>query len=252
MVTIYFSGTGNTKYVANRFSSIMGCQNYSIEDNVNFKDVFKINNTICFCYPVYGSCVPKIMREFIQKHKTCLDNKEIIIFCTQLMFSGDGARVFTDLLKGNKYKVIYAEHFNMPNNISNTSIFKVTNGNENHKVVDKVNKKLIRVCYNIKNDIIYKKGFNIFSYLLGLLQRPFFIRYENKLIRTLEISNECNNCKLCINICPTKNLYLKDNKIQDKNKCTLCYRCVNICPQKAIRLMFDKPVIKQYKGIDLK
>lgn len=45
--------------------------------------------------------------------------KKIIIFCTQLLFSGDGARVFTDLLKSISYTVIYAKHFNMPNNICN-------------------------------------------------------------------------------------------------------------------------------------
>ena len=98
--------------------------------------------------------------------------------------------------------------------------------------------------------IIYKKGFNLFSYLLGLLQRPFFIKYENKLSKTLKISNECNKCKMCIKICPTKNLYFDDNKIQDNKRCTLCYRCVNMCPQKAIGVFFNRVAIKQYKGID--
>ena len=73
------------------------------------------------------------MREFVSKYVEELKDKKLIIFCTQLFFSGDGARVFTDLLPKGYGEVIYAEHFNMPNNICNIKIFPIKNGEEIYK-----------------------------------------------------------------------------------------------------------------------
>ena len=58
------------------------------------------------------------------------------------MFSGDGARVFTDLLPDGYGEVIYAEHFNMPNNICNSGIFAVKNGEQIKKYIKNADKKI--------------------------------------------------------------------------------------------------------------
>ena len=34
MLTLYFSGTGNTRYIAKNFSKLMECQHHSIEEMV--------------------------------------------------------------------------------------------------------------------------------------------------------------------------------------------------------------------------
>ena len=94
MIMFYFSGTGNSKYIAELFCHHMDTNCYSIEDKNNFDNIIASEEIICFCYPIYGSRVPRIMREFIKKHIEYFKNKKIIIFCTQLIFSGDGARVF--------------------------------------------------------------------------------------------------------------------------------------------------------------
>ncbi|MHB1152933.1 MAG: EFR1 family ferrodoxin [Eubacteriales bacterium] len=126
MLMLYFSGTGNSKYIAETFSNRMNALCYSIEEPRTFGDIIKQNEIIGFCFPTYGSRIPRIMRAFVLRHINQLKSKKLIIFCTQLMFSGDGARVFTDLLPKNHVEVIYAEHFNMPNNLCNFPVFKVT------------------------------------------------------------------------------------------------------------------------------
>ena len=100
MLMLYFSGTGNSKYIARQFSSRMGCGCLSIEDNVDFNSLIRKTDTVAVCYPIYGSCVPRIMREFAKAHSEALKDKKLIIFCTQMMFSGDGARAFARLLPG--------------------------------------------------------------------------------------------------------------------------------------------------------
>ena len=117
MLVLYFSGTGNTKYIAELFSEKMGAQCLSIEGGTDFDMAVAGHDIIAFCYPIYGSRVPLIMRGFVARHMAALKGKNLIIFATQLMFSGDGARVLCDLFPKGHIKVTYAEHFLMPNNV---------------------------------------------------------------------------------------------------------------------------------------
>lgn len=249
MLMLYFSGTGNSKYMANSFSKKTGAHCYSIETNMNFSKEILINDTIGFCYPTYGGCVPRIMREFVAKHTKDLKGKKLIIFCTQLMFSGDGARAFIDLLPKNYAEVIYAEHFNMPNNLCNTPIFPVKNGAAIKKCVSQAEAKMDIVCKNIKKGKIIKRGFNSFSHAIGLSQSSYWPAIEEKNKSSVKVHESCINCGLCVNLCPMKNLVQSPDGINHLNNCTLCYRCVNACPHQAITVLGHKKPKVQYKGI---
>lgn len=247
MIVLYFSGTGNTKYLSEHFAEIMKSTSYSIEDNVDFEDLICRNETIAFCYPIYGSCVPEIMRDFVLQYKIYLKGKNLMIFCTQMLFSGDGARVFTELIEDIDVNIIYAEHFNMPNNICNFFLLPVRSRDKARRVLEKADRKLVKTCNQIVIGKVNKRGFTIFSKYLGLIsQRMYFRLIEKKAKKDVRISSDCNSCGKCVKVCPRNNLEIHDNIISQKGKCTLCYRCVNICPQKAITVLLHSKVKKQY------
>ncbi|MEA4806681.1 EFR1 family ferrodoxin [Acetobacterium wieringae] len=250
MVTIYFSGTGNSRYIAERFSEKTKAACFSIEEVIDFGEVLTTTNTVAVCYPIYGSCVPRILRDFIIAHQSCFEGKKLIIFCTQLMFSGDGARIFTDLLDGVAVEILYAEHFNMPNNICNLPIFPVQDNKKINRYLSKAEAKLERVGRDLSSGIVKKRGFNVLSQYSGyLLQRRSFVRLEKKAEKDVKISAACTVCGKCIKICPMQNLKQVDSGILQNGQCTLCYRCVNQCPQQAITVLLHAPVKKQYPGI---
>jgi len=251
MIMLYFSGTGNSKYIAELFCRHMDAECYSIEEKIDFSRLIASEETVGFCYPIYGSRVPRIMREFGTTYMKFLADKKIIIFCTQLVFSGDGARVFTDLFPHNYFNVIYAEHFLMPNNVVNFFLLPLTNDKKIKKCITGAEKKMQIVCSNIKNGIIKKRGFNPVSRMLGLVQGSFMPGIEKKANNSVSINSGCTMCGLCIEICPMNNLENKNGKIAHKKNCTLCYRCINRCPQKAITIFFHEKVKVQYKGINL-
>lgn len=249
MMMLYFSGTGNSKYIANLFGKKMGTRCYSIEEKIDFEKEIEKHETIAFCYPIYGSCVPRIMREFVSKHAEKLKYKKLIIFCTQLMFSGDGARVFTDLLPNDYGEVIYAQHFNMPNNICNIKVFPVKNGDEIKKYIKAADKKMERVCSDLKKGKIKKQGFNKISKFIGKSQSGHWPDMEEKNKGSVKVDNDCINCNLCVKLCPMKNLSTSDKGIVQNDNCIICYRCVNACPKCAITVLIHKKPKKQYKGI---
>ena len=158
------------------------------------------------------------------------------------------ARAFARLIPGCDKNIIYAEHFIMPNNICNFFLFPMSN-----KVIlkktKKANKKLDKVCNNIKKGIIRKRGWNIISTLLGKTQNIAYPKMEEQARHSFIAYSTCTQCGLCVELCPMENLEIINGKVVQKDNCTICYRCVNICPQKAATVYFrTKPKI-QYEGI---
>jgi len=249
MIIIYFSGTGNSKYIAELFGLHMNAKCHSIEESVDFNKLIEAEEVVGFCYPIYGSRVPRIMREFVGRHMSALKDKKLIIFCTQMLFSGDGARVFTDMFPRDYIKVIYAEHFLMPNNVGNLLFLPVADDREVKRYMMRAKYKMRSVCRDIKSGIIKKRGFNIVSRTLGLPQGVFMPAFERMTRGSVRINSDCTRCGVCVDICPTDNLSFESGKIVHEHKCIACYRCVNKCPEKAITTVFHGKVRKQYKGI---
>ena len=263
MLMLYFSGTGNSKYIAELFCSVMNthlpqtasaglpAQCCSIEEKLDFEQLISSHEIIGFCYPIYGSRVPRIMREFVGEYINFLKEKKVIIFCTQWIFSGDGARVFTDMFPHNFVKVIYAEHFLMPNNVNNLFILPLENDKKIKKYLVGAERKMQIVCSNIKSGMIKKRWFNVFSRFLGLFQGVLMPKWEKKALDLVKVYDDCTQCGLCVSICPMRNFENRNGKIITKSNCTICYRCINKCPQKAIAVFLKAKVKKQYKGLNI-
>lgn len=234
MLTLYFSGTGNTKWLAEKFSYQIAAECHSIEEKKDFTTLIENNEIIAFCYPIYGARIPRIMREFVQKYDKLILGKKIIILVTQWIWSGDGTRAFTDLLPKDAIKVIYAEHFRMPSNICNISFIKQESAKKVAWYINNAEKKLQIVCHNIQNGVIVRRGFNFLSWLGGLIFSRLMPKLERKFADAVIVFPDCTGCGLCCNLCPMNNLKISHKKAQGQGNCIFCFRCVNNCPQKAI------------------
>ena len=249
MLTLYFSGTGNSAYAARLFAQTMGGNCRSIEETADFSALIRQSDTVAFVYPVYLSRVPRIMAEFAKAHRADLHGKKLVILATQMAFSGDGARCFTDLLPHGSYNVIYAEQITMPNNVNNMKMFKRTDDAEVVRLEEETRKHIAKICGDIQSGVVFTRDFNLKARLQGLPQAivsPFF----NLLMkRSVRISGDCTGCGLCVKRCPMHNLSLRNGKAVGGKNCTACYRCINLCPERAIGLYFKRKVNWQYQGI---
>ncbi|MEA2007721.1 MAG: 4Fe-4S binding protein [Chloroflexota bacterium] len=56
----------------------------------------------------------------------------------------------------------------------------------------------------------------------------------------------CNGCGICVDVCPTSAIVMRDNKAFIKqNLCEECQACINECPQRAILLIEQLDPIKE-------
>jgi ferredoxin len=258
MLTIYFSGTGNTKHIAELFSRKIAGGCFSIEEDVDFATKIQNHDTITFCYPIYWSRVPLIMRQFVGKHLAVLKGKKVVILVTQMIFSGDGARVFCDLFPAGHIEVMYAEHIFLPNNVNDLVLLGKKSDKRVRKQFGRVGAKLDKVCRDINNGIVKKRGFSSVGRLLGNIQGLIWQgkntgsfeananTWEHKIKGNVKIFDDCIICNACVKTCPMKNLQNEKGTIRTNNNCTVCYRCANMCPKQAIAISFSSKPKWQY------
>jgi len=248
-----FSGTGNTYYISQHIQEEMRekriiCDLYAIESIRESDHLVDHYDVIGLGYPVYGSSVPRIVRKWIDslRHRT---DKRGFVFCTQMMYSGDGAAYAARLLRKKGYRIIQQEHFNMPNNITDYKIFRTKKVINYEKIETKNIHKVNKFVKNILLERKFLKGSNPFSLVLGLMQRVPYIFLENHMMNhAIKLEPNCMLCGKCVELCPTKNFVIKDEKLKVRNRCILCYRCINHCPVQALHIHRNTLVERPYHG----
>lgn len=235
---VYFSGTGNTKYIAELLESGFNMKNdvslFKVEDILLKRTSFDINkyDLIGLGFPTYGFNPPFCIFNFIKDYEN-MDRKKIFLFYTNA-----GPLYINDLvcyglkrkLKRKGFLVVYERQFHMPANILtryNDDVCKQLCNAAVHKtsemVVDIEQNKII-----VRNDGI----------------APLFFRWSYTMYNRLgwimlaldfNATEKCNLCLKCFNECPQNNISIKNGKIKIGINCQACYRCVYNCPQRAIR-----------------
>ena len=249
MVMFYFSGTGNSKYLAELFCQYQNVPCHSIEESIDFKALIAAEEVIGFCYPVYFSSVPRMMREFAAQHMEALRGKQLIIFCTQFMLSGYGSRKFVMLFPKDYVEVLYTEHFFLPNNMPDVPLLPIAGDRGIAKSLRRTQRKMESVCRNIQDGKVKKRGFSPFAFLLGMPQSAIMSTMERRANRAVSIDGDCTNCGLCVEICPMDNFAMEDERTKLRHNCTMCYRCINACPEQAISVLLSGKVKNQYRGM---
>lgn len=257
----YFSGTGNTWWVSNALVDTLReneyqADAYSIEKLAKGEanQIIEDCELVGFGYPIYGSDLPQIMKDFIISLDK-VDNRDSFIFCTQHIWSGDGARAGLKYIKGKGFIVQWGEHFHMPNNICTTIIGFYPYTNDKNKInltLAKTRQRVERFVDKIVNKHTYRRGFNPISRVLGAFQRVPFIAIHNRLNDQIGTDEDtCIHCGKCELICPTQNIEFNDKEFSSQARCILCLRCYNYCPVSAItfmKLKHNKKRGEPYKG----
>ncbi len=251
ILILQFSGTGNTYYVANLMKKAFTSHEnevvcYPIEKLTDVNELISQYDVFGIGFPIYGSDMPSIVKNLVETiHQN--EGKRAFTFCTQMMYSGDGAAYLAKKLIKKGFIVRQCEHFNMPNNLRDYAKFLPTKVNY-QKLEKRIGKKVNKFCLAIENNQRRRKGMNILSNFLGWIQRyPYQKMTKDRLIEVL-IDKSCILCKKCVSLCPVTNFSIENGKLVDNKKCILCYRCINHCPVNALHINPKNNVDKPYHG----
>jgi len=252
----FFSGTGNTWWVASHLAEALSIQGFNAEshsiEQVSSSQVVGIIERAAILglgYPIYGSDAPLIMQEFIRNLPVVESPKPMLIFVTQGIWSGDGAYFLRSQIEEKGYQIRWAVHFNMPGNIALDcgavlNFFFSSMNAKPQKALERVQ----RLAKRVAQDRVWIMGRSpVLS--IGWMQR---IPYRKTLhlwqsgVLSVE-PEQCDGCERCERLCPVGNIRMEADLPNFGDQCNLCLRCFNYCPQLAV-LAFGKPFNEKWYG----
>lgn len=229
---LYFTGTGNSKYIADGISS------YTYDEVVSLNNVIKndlsnhfySDKPYVFVAPIYAWRYPRIIEDFISTAK--LDgNKDVYMIATMGGDSGKAGKYLEDIAKSIGMNFKGFRGIIMPNNYITPDTEEVIK-----KRLDDCLKDITEISNAIiKGEMIYKTdkcslpGFR--SKTINNLFYKYFVTDKN-----YTVSSDCISCEICVKMCPVNNIVIIDGKASFNNKCIACYSCIHHCPKKAINI----------------
>ncbi|HEX3077114.1 MAG TPA: EFR1 family ferrodoxin [Lachnospiraceae bacterium] len=248
---LYFSGTGNTKYVANKIGKVMNelgslTEIHSIEEKYtidpNTFDLIILGCPKYYEYPVLDF-IGYLKKSFPKSPKTI----PAMVFCTQAAHLETDFSKIERILKRKNYRVTVSRSFQIANNMVIFNSFPPTDQEKIQANIDKLNRELKPLLRDFIDGKEKKDSprilFRMVTHLSGVAFTKLFPIFGMK----YSISNQCTGCGLCTKRCPRKNIKMQEGKPRFGRNCLFCMRCITICPKQAI--LYRKKHCEQYKCI---
>ncbi len=251
-LVLYFSGTNNTKYIAEMFKKSF--ENRNIQADIY--DILKYNEdkNIKYDYlvagsPIYIELYSKIFIDNVKKKVDKNTKIKSIFFATQAAKSlTPSFNEVCNYFKNTEVEITQTDFFQMPNNYYNFLFAKTpisqyeTLKNTAIEKVDLMVDKFLSGDRNIKkvSDTRY-----YFTKIVYMLCSKFYIPAVGGKVSINK--KRCIKCGICEKNCPTNSLNI-GNKAPISKGCTMCQRCMSNCPVNAF--MYKNKEIEIYEPIE--
>ncbi|MCI1945913.1 EFR1 family ferrodoxin [Clostridium luticellarii] len=239
-VLYYFSGTGNTKWVADKFRENFALYNVNI-DLVNIQNIRSAEDVQLEGYdfliigsPVYAEFPPKIVIDFLNKFYDMKKDIKLVVYSTQAASSASAPCVMAKSLRKKGYIALSQISIKMPNN-NYFSIGKKPDENEIKKILFEANAKVKNTVENFMNG---ESTIETTSFIRLKFNKLIYNVFKNripKLSQNISSTEDCGKCGLCLRNCPQGNITFESGRAIFHSKCMLCLRCIYICPKNAVR-----------------
>lgn len=223
----YFSGTGNSLYVARHLADELGERLCSMTLPAPTND-----EVIGLVFPVYGWGIPNVVEQFVRRYKASFEGA----YLYAVMTCGDDMG-YTDrvLEKALGRKLDAAFSVLMPDVYVCLPGFDVDSKEECREKFEKEKEsvQLITECVKERQVVRHLKR-GPFPWAKTYILRPLFNRYlvTDKYFRVDALS--CVSCGRCQKMCPVGNILIVDEVPQWQSHCTGCLACYHACPHHAI------------------
>lgn len=233
----YFSGTGNSLFVAKQLGELLSDQvrilpvkNYVSDNKV------KINECVILVCPVYFQTIPHIVKSFINKLE--FGASSALIYGVATCNGGPGHSLFTmnRMLKKKGQSLRSGFCINMPGN--SLIVRDFTNPPEvRAKRLAESYHQLMEISEVINNKRLRRiEGSDRIKYHLQGIITGAVAKYIYKTPARFKTTKACTKCMNCMRVCPCNNIKLGQQGVEWGNNCEYCLACFHWCPSSAIEI----------------
>lgn len=232
-MVLYFTGTGNSKYIAERIAMALNDDILSMNDRIKAGNTANVmtGKSMVIVVPTYAWRIPRVVLSWLQQTKFP-EAKQIWFVMDCGGEIGNAAKYNQKLSKQLCLSYMGTAQIVMPENY--IAMFGVPDKAEAKLIVTKTEPMIDNVIKDIQAEREFSKPRNnmydkIMSSAVNTIFYPMFVKADKFLA-----TDACISCGKCVQVCPLNNVQLKNGKPVWGSNCTHCMACICYCPAEAI------------------
>ena len=226
---LYFSGTGNSRHLAEKLSSLTGDKAISLAAKLRETPVRAVSaaKPLVFVCPVHYGRIPRAVEDCIRKIP--FQGNHDAYFVVTCSDSPQKAEKYVLKLCADKnFRFRGFASVRMPeNNIIDGETCSKEEADALIAKADETAETLARQIVQgsmLRYEPPQKGSGSLFNRLLSAKIKP----------QLFSATDRCTGCAECVRRCPTQNIELSDGKPRWGTDCTHCLACLNGCPNAAV------------------
>jgi NAD-dependent dihydropyrimidine dehydrogenase PreA subunit len=219
----YFSGTGNSRWVARQLA--VATEDCAV-DILSLKELPDLTEEkrLGFVFPIYAWGAAQPMQDFLRR----LPETPAFTYgvCTCGANAGEAMKRLSRPLD-SCYSIVMPSNYIVGADVEEERVIR-------RKIVD-AGAEIRKIAGEVLQE---KKVYRVEEGLAPHLRSAFICKAFNRFARSTAkfyADDRCVGCGQCEDDCPVSSIHLENGKPVWGKECLQCLRCINACPQEAIQ-----------------
>ena len=230
---LYFSGTGNSKYVAKRIADALGDALVNLNDRIKASDtsLVETGERVIIVTPTYAWRIPRVVCDWLRKTELRGAKRAwFVMTCGSEI--GNADKYNREFCTEKGLSCMGTAQIVMPENY--IALFSAPDKQEAKAIVENAKPAIRSIIDCIRNGMEFPAPRNnLYDRFMSSAVNPIFYK---KIVKAdaFTVSDACIGCGKCVQLCPLNNIRLDKDKPVWGSNCTHCMACICYCPKEAI------------------
>lgn len=232
-MVLYFTGTGNSRHIAERIAHALNDTLISLNDRIKSGDItpLAVNGRLVLVMPTYAWRIPRIVRDHLLRTELRGARETwFVMDCGSEI--GNAAKYNRALCREKGLVYMGTAQIVMPENY--IAMFNAPQVEEARQIVARAEPDIDGAIAAVRENRAFPPPRRKFydRFMSGPVNPIFYSCFVKA--NAFTVGNACTGCGQCVRRCPLNNITLQTGKPVWGQNCTHCMACICYCPAEAI------------------